>query len=144
VQPYNFYTDNEAGRNIGNMVNAASMIPVVGPMAKTAALAMAGTQGFASQVRADRTAQTAAPAVAPPPAAAPAVVAPAAPTVAPTAAPDAGPAQGMTNTVTRVGNSYSGGNVGGNVSFVDGAGKPVAARGGFGVFEQSIGSTFSL
>lgn len=35
-QPYNYFTDNETGRNVGNTLNAVSMIPGAGPVARGA------------------------------------------------------------------------------------------------------------
>lgn len=35
-QQYNYFTDNETGRNVGNTLNAAAMIPGVGPVARSA------------------------------------------------------------------------------------------------------------
>lgn len=117
TQPYNFYTDTEAGRNIGNMANAVSAIPGLGVVSKfvrPAAAGAAAVQGFGAQVRADR-GVGASVAAAPSTGAGagrgfvnPAAVVPeTAP--APTAA-DAGSvpvAPPMAN-ITRVGNSYSG------------------------------------
>lgn len=71
AQPYNFFTDNEAGRNIGNLASAVSMIPGLG-MA-TGALrssAAAAVMGAGQGVRTGRE-ESAAPA--PTPAAAPAM-----------------------------------------------------------------------
>jgi len=36
AQPYNYFTDNETGRNVGNTLNAVSMIPGAGPVARGA------------------------------------------------------------------------------------------------------------
>lgn len=120
VQPYNFYRDTEAGRNIGNMASAASAIPGVGPIAKIAGLALAGVQGFGAQVRADRGVGVPAAATAAPVAAAPAaaIEQPYPETAgnrmpAPIAPPEA-VATAVANptnpngAVTRIGNSYSG------------------------------------
>ena len=66
VQPYNAFTDTEVGRNVGNTVNALSMIPTSGaasnalrlagaPRAAAALpLAAAAVQGAGAQIRSDR------------------------------------------------------------------------------------------
>ena len=62
AQPYNFFKDSEAGRNIGNLANAASMIPGVGTAAKSLrTVAGAGAlQGFANGVQNSPTPSTSA------------------------------------------------------------------------------------
>lgn len=120
AQGYNFWTDNEAGRNIGNMANAiaplggvAMAARVPGAASRVAGLADAAVTGLASGVRGEREAPTAGTpglrvrpedAFAGPPALA-------AGTTPPAAA--ATPAVGN---VTRVGNEYSGTNVRGDIS----------------------------
>jgi hypothetical protein len=146
TEPYNFYTDTETGRNIGNIASAASMIPGVGLLGKAtapAAAAMSAVGGFGAQVRADRGAPAAppvvpqpAPAVPPPAAVAPVAAVAPPPAVAPQ--PVAPQVQGAmlppgqqpgqpSGQVTRVGNSYSGQNVAGDITINGQA----PTRGGF-------------
>jgi hypothetical protein len=153
TEPHNFYADTEAGRNIGNLASAASMIPGVGLLGKAAApasAAMSAVGGFGAQVRADRGAPAAAPVVPQPVAAAPppAAVAPVAaaappPVVASVANQGAALPIGQPNgAVTRVGNSYSGQNVSGDITingkaptkggFVSGTGDGTFTYGGTG------------
>lgn len=68
AQPYNFWTDSEAGRNIGNMANAiaplggvAMAARVPGAASRVAGLADAAVTGLASGVRGEREAPTPAP-----------------------------------------------------------------------------------
>lgn len=66
AEPYNFFTDNEAGRNIGNLTQAASMLP--GGSAVRGALRVAGmgaVQGAAQGVRETMGSSPTAPAAAP-------------------------------------------------------------------------------
>lgn len=121
-QPYNFWTDNEAGRNIGNVASAVAPLGgvamaarVPGALSRGVGLADAALTGLASGVRGEREAPTPAPstpslrvrpedAFAGPPALAAGMTPPAA-----VAAPAVG-------NVTRVGNEYSGTNVRGDIS----------------------------
>lgn len=121
-QPYSFWTDNEAGRNIGNVASAVAPLGgvamaarVPGALSRGVGLADAALTGLASGVRGEREAPTPAPstpslrvrpedAFAGPPALAAGMTPPAA---------VATPAVGN---VTRVGNEYSGTNVRGDIS----------------------------
>lgn len=122
AQGYNFWTDNEAGRNIGNVASAVAPLGgvamaarVPGALSRGVGLADAALTGLASGVRGEREAPTPAPstpslrvrpedAFAGPPALAAGMTPPAA---------VATPAVGN---VTRVGNEYSGTNVRGDIS----------------------------
>ena len=59
-QAYNAFTDTEAGRNIGNLVSAASGIPGVGPAGRAAQLGFTALQAAAPTIRDDRKPQPAA------------------------------------------------------------------------------------
>lgn len=143
AQGYNFWTDNEAGRNIGNMANAiaplggvAMAARVPGAASRVAGLADAAVTGLASGVRGEREAPTAGTpglrvrpedAFAGPPALA-------AGTTPPAAA--ATPAVGN---VTRVGNEYSGTNVRGDIT-INGA----APRVGGAISAQNMAAADAL
>lgn len=124
AQPYNFWTDNEAGRNLGNAVQAvaplgglAAATKVPGTATRAAGLADAALVGLATGVNEQRQ-QAAPPARGTMPASAPTPVT-AASTQPITFAPTDGPEQpsGARTNVLRVGNSYSGPEgVGGNIS----------------------------
>lgn len=136
AQPYNFWTDNEIGRNLGNAANAiaplgglAAAAKVPGAATKAFGLADSAVTGLAAGVRDERdSAIRAAPttgtdkrvrpedAFAGPPALAAGMTPPAAASAAP---------PGYTNNVTRNGNEYSGTNVRGDITingFAPGAG----------------------
>ncbi len=145
AQGYNFWTDSEAGRNIGNMANAiaplggvAMAARVPGAASRVAGLADAAVTGLASGVRGEREARAAAPpdpslrvrpedAFAGPPALAAGMTPPAA---------AATPAVGN---VTRVGNEYSGMNVRGDIT-INGA----APRVGGAISAQNMAAADAL
>lgn len=124
AQPYNFWTDSEAGRNLGNAAQAvaplgglAAAMKVPGTATRAAGLADAALVGLATGVNEQRQ-QAAPPARGTMPASAPTPVT-AASTQPITFAPTDGPEQpsGARTNVLRVGNSYSGPEgVGGNIS----------------------------
>jgi len=124
AQPYNFWTDSEAGRNLGNAAQAvaplgglAAATKVPGTATRAAGLADAALVGLATGVNEQRQ-QAVPPARGTMPASAPTPVT-AASTQPITFAPTDGPEQpsGARTNVLRVGNSYSGPEgVGGNIS----------------------------
>ncbi len=133
AQPYNFWTDSETGRNLGNAANALAplggVVSTVKNLPKVVSVADAALGGLAAGVRTQRENAPAAQAPAEPNLRNPGATAPAQ-TVQPpnpgTQAPNPG-TQGptTTNDVTRNGNEYSGTNVAGDITvngFAPGAG----------------------
>mgnify|MGYP000853176570 CR=1 FL=1 len=126
AQPYNFWTDNEAGRNLGNAAQAvaplgglAAATKVPGTATRAAGLADAALVGLATGVNEQRQ-QAAPPLTNGSPLARSTVPIPTRASTQPiTFAPTDGPEQpsGARTNVLRIGNSYSGPEgVGGNIS----------------------------
>ena len=152
-----------ASAGVGAAAGAAagSVIPVVGTAIGGIAGGLLGYYGANKAIEAGRSAvgvDPRSPAERAPSLVTPSPVANAAPVVPPAAtapavvpaAPGAVPAQPVVNptqeaaapasgAIRRDGNSYSGTNVSGPVTFTDGAGQPVAARGGYASLDTSQG-----